>query len=545
MKCFCRTRLHYDADKNMSLLVKEMVEAMYQGVSVIFASLDTSYDSVLIYMLQNGFTLLDSRFYTQFQYISLATFAEATHLADPLMTLDTFLDHAVRLVPKDTKDALMIIDHGSFLGGPYSLTTITSLAQLIVHHSENHGMHGNPTHVNQAHTDRKHSVRHKWPDSLSFVLSFDSHVMSSQELIYLLLNVPSLYIDNRVIPHDHNNILRVPSNVGIESLSSILNPLLVVILSKLLSKSESNLKSASLHADHSACYKELLALHSRCEAFQSFIETSLAANPNSLVLTKEIVELLASRPAMPASYDRLLAEHAKSGEEHDHRLGLQSISSRVDTVSPALSVNTDLSWMLSPDYNAHANNKSRHPLPSEQRPTHDAHSKLTIAYLEHDQKAQQPTTEELEKKGPERSPDHLRRSSKEKSLLLTTSVPNMGPYLEQILHQSESSTIEQPAVILPAVAKRLTSISSLAWSQSPKENKSSSNSPNNGTIDANIEKVPNSTSTVTIPTHAPVTPPSLVQSPPAKVQGLRMVTKGKGVKLSGSQSNEAHRAEKT
>lgn len=67
-------------------------------------------------MLQNGFTLLDSRFYTQFQYISLATFAEATHLADPLMTLDTFLDHAVRLVPKDTKDALMIIDHGSFLG---------------------------------------------------------------------------------------------------------------------------------------------------------------------------------------------------------------------------------------------------------------------------------------------------------------------------------------------------------------------------------------------------------------------------------------------
>ncbi|EFO63664.1 Hypothetical protein GLP15_212 [Giardia lamblia P15] len=545
MKCFCRTRLHYDADKNMHLLVKEMVEAMYQGVSVIFASLDTSYDSVLIYMLQNGFTLLDSRFYTHFQYISLTAFAEATHLADPPVTLDTFLNHAVRLVPKDTKDALMIIDHGSFLGGPYNLTTITSLAQLIVHHSENHGTHGNPGHANQLHTDRKHSVRHKWPDSLSFVFSFDSHVMSSQELIYLLLNVPSLYIDNRIIPHDHNNILRVPSNVGIESLSSILNPLLVVILSKLLSKSESSLKPVSLHADHSMCCKELLALHSRCEAFQSFIEASLAANPNSLMLTKEITELLATRPAIPVSYDHLLAEHAKPGEEHDHRLGLQSTSSQVDMVSPALSVNTDLSWMLSPDYKTHSSGKSRHPLPSEQQPTHDAHSKLTIAYLEHDKKTQHSTKEEPEKKDHESSSDHSRHSNKEKSHLLTTSVPNMGPYLEQILHQSESSTTEQPAVILPAVTKRLTSISSLAWSQPPQENKLSSDSPNNGAIDATIEKALESTSTVAIPIHAPVMPPSLVQSPPVKPQGLRMVTKGKGIKLSSSRPSEAHQAEKT
>lgn len=534
MKCSCRARLHYDANKNMHLLIKEMVEAMYQGVSVIFASTDTSYDSVLIYMLQNGFTLLDSRFYTHFQYMSITAFAEATHLTDPLMTFDTFLEHAVGLAPKDTKEILIVVDHGSFLGSPYSLTTITNLARLMVHHSEKYGTHEYLKHLNQLRTDHKHPTRLKWPTSFSFVLSFDSHVMSSQELIYLLLNVPSLYIDNRIIPHDHNNILRVPRNVGIESLSSILNPLLVIVLSKLLSKSELNLKTAPSHTDLSACYKELLALHSRCEAFQSFIEESLAASPHCLTPTKEIAELLTTRPAKPLPYDRFLAEHNRPSEERDHKPGLQSNPSQVDQASPSLSVNTDLSWILSPDYKAQSNNKFKH-LPSHgQHPAQDAQPNLTIAHLESEQGIQQAMMGETETKEHEKSSDQSPNLNKRKPTLLATPTPRMGPYLEQILHQSEPSTTEQPAVILPAVAKRLTNISSLAWSQPPAENQPSRASP---------KETPNSALSALTPTHQPKeAPPSLEQSPPAKAQGLRMVTKGKGIKLSNSRLNEPDRA---
>lgn len=545
----------------MHLLVKEMVEAMYQGVSVIFASLDTPYDSVLMYMLQNGFTLLDTRFYTHFQYMNLSAFAKATHLADPLMTLDTFLEHAVGLVPKETKEVLVVVDHGSFLGAPYSMTTITGLAQLMVRYSENHGRHTHLKHPGQIHHDRKHSTRHKLPESFSFVLSFDSHVMSSQELIYLLLNVPSLYIDNRIIPHDQNNILRVPKNVGIESLSSILNPLLVVVLSKLLNKPEPSLKSAQFHTDLNAYYNQMLALHSRCEAFQSFIETALTTNPNSLAPTKEIAELLATRPTKPLPYECFVTEHTELSNECDQKSCLQNNISQTDTISPALSVNTDLSWMLSPDYKVQTSSKLQHPLPLECQdvqgtqvaptvsPAHDAHTTLTIAHLETAKEIKQSTGDESEKKGHEKNSNQSQNFNAKKSTALTTAAPNMGPYLEQILHQSESSTTEQPAVVLPAVSKRLTNISSLAWSQPPQENEPSKEAAANGNsaIDVSAKKTLSSASTTATPTKPPADqPPSLVQSPQMKPQGLRMVTKGKGIKLSSSpRPNGPNQPEKT
>lgn len=545
----------------MHLLVKEMIEAMYQGVSVIFASLDTPYDSVLIYMLQNGFTLLDTRFYTHFQYMNLSAFAKATHLTDPLTTLDTFLEHAVGLVAKDTKEMLIVVDHGSFLGAPYSMTTITSLAQLMVRHSENHEKHAHFKHLNQTHNERKYSTRHKLPESFSFVLSFDSHVMSSQELIYLLLNVPSLYIDNRIIPHDQNNILRVPKSVGIESLSSILNPLLVVVLSKLLNKSESNIKSAKLQADLNVYYKEMLALYSRCEAFQSFIETSLAANPNSLTPTKEIAELLATRPTKPIPYDYLVIEHTGLGDERDHKSCLKNNFSQADTVSPALSVNTDLSWMLSPDYKVPTSNRLKHPVTIEHQDVQNTpvsqivstayakHTNITIAQLEIGKEIRQSTGDESEKKDCEKSVNQSQKSITKKPVQLTTHMPNMGPYLEKILQQNDSSITEQPAVVLPAVAKRLTNISSLAWSQQPQEDEPPKEAAisNSNVIDIGTKNILISSSTTTTPTKPYETqPPSIMQSPPMKSQGLRMVTKGKGIKLSdSSRPNETNQAEKT
>lgn len=285
-------------------ILKEAVALIGKGYSVTFATDTISYEAIIEALSECRLTLLDARFHNLFRYTSLLQYMQgrSEFLNKPI----DFLKSIVTGIERGVPGVLCILEYGSFLDIPYSLVTPQRLISGL------YKMVGKP--FDDEHTS---------PNIiLHFV--FQGKMLSSQELLYLLCNVPKIHIDGELLLNPERTGLAVPLNVPLDMLNSMLNDRFIKTFTTIL-KERNQLQEKTDRLE-----LELKALEEKYSSLKGVVDNYLQAEPGA---SRDSLES-AIKDTVPTSTPSSVPSSVPSS----------------DLTPSALSVNTNMSWMIGTDY---------------------------------------------------------------------------------------------------------------------------------------------------------------------------------------------------